>query len=51
MSDYGLASQVESLIYSLHCDGVEILTGLWNRQFCEKDRHACIQTYRPSQAV
>lgn len=50
-SDYGLASQEESLIYSLHCDGEEILTGLWNMQFWEKDRHACVQAYRPSQAV
>lgn len=49
-SDYGLASQMEPLIYSLHCDGEEILTGLWKRQFWE-DRHACVQTYRPSQAV
>lgn len=50
-SDYGLASQMEPLIYSLHCVGEEILTGLWNRQFWEKDRHVCVQTYRLSQAV
>lgn len=50
-SDYGLASQVESLIYSLHCDGEEILTGLWNKKFWKKDRHACVQTYIPSQVV
>ena len=50
-SDYGLASQMEPLIYSLHCDGEEILTGLWNRQFWEKDRHARVQTHRPSQVV